>query len=147
MWGSEKTVGKNVTLITAKAEILGDIRISEALQIEGAIKGNILADPDSNAEVTIGVKGIVEGEIRAPHVVINGEVKGDVYSSEHITLNKNALVTGDVHYVMMEMVMGAKVNGKLLHVTSEQGKKGKKDPVGMIEPANLSAVDLNKSVK
>ena len=53
MWGSEKTVGKNVTLITAKAEILGDIRISEALQIEGAIKGNILADPDSNAEVTI----------------------------------------------------------------------------------------------
>jgi cytoskeletal protein CcmA (bactofilin family) len=127
MWGSEKTVGKNVTLITAKAEIQGDIRISEALQIEGAVKGNILADPDSSAEVTIGVKGIVEGEIRAPHVVINGEVKGDVYSSEHITLNKNALVTGDVHYVMMEMVMGAKVNGKLLHVPSEKGKKAKKE--------------------
>lgn len=144
MWGSEKTVAKNVTLITAKAEILGDIRISEALQIEGAIKGNILADPDSNAEVTIGVKGIVEGEIRAPHVVINGEVKGDVYSSEHITLNKNALITGDVHYVMMEMVMGAKVNGKLLHVTSEQGKKAKKDPVSTIEPASLSAVEANK---
>lgn len=127
MWGSEKNVGKNVTLITAKAEIQGDIRISEALQIEGAVKGNILADPDSNAEVTIGVKGIVEGEIRAPHIVINGEVKGDVYSSDHITLNKNGLVTGDVHYVMMEMVMGAKVNGKLLHVPSEKGKKSKKD--------------------
>jgi cytoskeletal protein CcmA (bactofilin family) len=143
MWGSEKIVGKNVTLITAKAEILGDIRISEALQIEGAIKGNILADPDSNAEVTIGVKGIVEGEIRSPHVVINGEVKGDVYSSEHITLNKNALVTGDVHYVMMEMVMGAKVNGKLLHVPTEKGKV-KRDPVGKIEPLNLSAVEVNK---
>jgi cytoskeletal protein CcmA (bactofilin family) len=127
MWGSESKVAKNVTLITAKAEIQGDIRISEALQIEGAVKGNILADPDSNAEVTIGIKGIVDGEIRAPHVVINGEVKGDVYSSEHMTLNKNALVTGDVHYVMMEMVMGAKINGKLLHVPSEKGKNTKKD--------------------
>jgi len=46
--------------------------------------------------------------------------------------------------VMMEMVMGAKVNGKLLHVTSEQGKKAKKDPISMIEPVNLSAVELNK---
>ena len=127
MWGSEKKVAKNVTLITAKAEIQGDIRISDALQIEGAVKGNILADPDSNAEVTIGMKGLVEGEIRAPHIVINGEVKGDVYSAEHITLNKNALVTGDVHYVMMEMVMGAKVNGKLLHVPSEKGKNTKKE--------------------
>lgn len=126
MWGSDKSVGKNVTLITAKAEILGDIRISEALQIEGAVKGNILADPDSSAEVTIGVKGIVEGEIRAPRIVINGEVKGDVFASDHLTLNKNGLVTGDVHYVMMEMVMGAKVNGKLLHIAAEGGKKGKK---------------------
>ena len=134
MWGSENKVAKNVTLITAKAEIQGDVRISEALQIEGAVKGNILADPDSNAEVTIGVKGIVEGEIRAPHIVINGEVKGDVYSSEHITLKKNALVTGDVHYVMMEMVMGAKVNGKLLHVPSEKDKKGNKELLTKPEP-------------
>lgn len=119
MWGSDKSTSKHVTLITANAEIQGDIRISDALQIEGAIKGNILADPDSQAEVTIGVKGIVEGEIRAPRVVINGEVSGDVYSSEHITLNKNALIKGDVHYVTIEMVMGAKVNGSLLHVPSE----------------------------
>jgi cytoskeletal protein CcmA (bactofilin family) len=142
MWGSEKTVGKNVTLITAKAEILGDIRIAEALQIEGAVKGNILADPDSSAEVTIGVKGIVEGEIRAPNVVINGEVKGDVYSSDHITLNKNALVTGDVHYVMMEMVMGAKVNGKLLHLPSEKGKKPKKDLPAKAPSPSISAAEI-----
>lgn len=149
MWGSEKNVGKNVTLITAKAEIQGDIRISEALQIEGAVKGNILADPDSSAEVTIGVKGIVEGEIRAPHVVINGEVKGDVYSSDHITLNKNALVTGDVHYVMMEMVMGAKVNGKLLHVAADKGKKGKAEAkVAFSKPASEDApANASDSVK
>ncbi len=141
MWGNETNVGKNVTLITSKAEIQGDIRISEALQVEGAVKGNILADPDSSAEVTIGVKGIVEGEIRAPHIIINGEVKGDVYSSDHITLNKNALVTGDVHYTMMEMVMGAKVNGKLLVCPSDWGKKSRKDMLTKPETNPAASVE------
>lgn len=125
MWGSNKTVANDSTVISAKAEINGDIRVSGGLHVDGRIKGNILADPDSKAPIAIGEKGVVEGEIRAPHIVIHGEVKGDVYSSEHIELAKNAVVTGNVHYVMMEMVMGAKVNGKLLHVAAEKGKKAK----------------------
>lgn len=125
MWGSSKTVANDVTLISVKAEINGDIRVSGGLHVDGRIKGNILADPDSSAAVRISDKGMVEGEIRAPNIVINGEVKGDVYSSDHVELAKKAVVTGDVHYVMMEMVMGAKVNGKLLHVAPEKGKKTK----------------------
>lgn len=123
MWGSKNNVANDVTLISVKAEIDGNIRVSGGLHVDGRIKGNILADPDSNAAVRISDKGVVEGEIRAPHVVINGEVKGNVYSSEHIELAKKAMVTGDVHYVMMEMVMGARVNGKLLHVAKEKGRK------------------------
>ncbi len=130
MWGSKQTVANDVTLISVKAEISGDIRVSGGLHVDGRIKGNILADPDSGAAVRISDKGYVEGEIRAPNIVINGEVKGDVYSSEHIELAKKAVVNGDVHYVMMEMVMGAKVNGKLLHVAAEKGKKvSKPEPV------------------
>lgn len=130
MWGSKQTVANDVTLISVKAEISGDIRVSGGLHVDGRIKGNILADPDSGAAVRISDKGYVEGEIRAPNIVINGEVKGDVFSSEHIELAKKAVVTGDVHYVMMEMVMGAKVNGKLLHVAAEKGKKvSKPEPV------------------
>lgn len=123
MWGSKSNVANDVTLISVKAEIDGDIRVSGGLHVDGRVKGNILADPDSNAAVRISDKGIVEGEIRAPNVAINGEVKGNVYSSGHIELAKKALVTGDVHYVMMEMVMGARVNGKLLHVAKEKTRK------------------------
>lgn len=125
MWGSSSKVANNETLISAKTEISGDVRVSGGLNVEGRIKGNILADPDSGSIVRISDKGLVEGEIRAPHIVINGEVKGDVYSSDHLELNKKAVINGDVHYVMMEMVMGAKVNGKLLYVASEKGKKAK----------------------
>lgn len=137
MWGNKKTVANDVTLISVKAEINGDIRVSGGLHVDGRIKGNILADPDSGAAVRISDKGLVEGEIRAPNIVINGEVKGDVYSSEHIELAKKAVVTGDVHYVMMEMVMGAKVNGKLLHVATDKSKKVK--PLTTDSSADTSA--------
>ncbi|WP_127560135.1 bactofilin family protein [Saccharospirillum alexandrii] len=145
MWGSKQTVANDVTLISVKAEISGDIRVSGGLHVDGRIKGNILADPDSGAAVRISDKGYVEGEIRAPNIVINGEVKGDVYSSEHIELAKKAVVTGDVHYVMMEMVMGAKVNGKLLHVAAEKGKKvSKPEPVEPKPVADTAMLDAGK---
>lgn len=147
MWGSKQTVANDVTLISVKAEISGDIRVSGGLHVDGRIKGNILADPDSGAAVRISDKGYVEGEIRAPNIVINGEVKGDVYSSEHIELAKKAVVTGDVHYVMMEMVMGAKVNGKLLHVAAEKGKKvSKPEPVDAKPVTEAPMLDTGKPV-
>ncbi|WP_028671874.1 bactofilin family protein [Saccharospirillum impatiens] len=147
MWGSKQTVANDVTLISVKAEISGDIRVSGGLHVDGRIKGNILADPDSGAAVRISDKGYVEGEIRAPNIVINGEVKGDVYSSEHIELAKKAVVTGDVHYVMMEMVMGAKVNGKLLHVAAEKGKKvSKPEPVDAKPVTEAPMLDAGKPV-
>lgn len=141
MWGSSSKVANNETLISAKTEISGDVRVSGGLNVEGRIKGNILADPDSGSIVRISDKGLVEGEIRAPHIVINGEVKGDVYSSDHLELNKKAVINGDVHYVMMEMVMGAKVNGKLLYVAAEKGKKAKG---GKTDTAELPALNEPK---
>lgn len=141
MWGSINNVANDVTLISVKAEVDGNIRVSGGLHVDGRVKGNILADPDSNAAVRISDKGVVEGEIRAPHVVINGEVKGNVYSSEHIELAKKANVTGDVHYVMMEMVMGARVNGKLLHVAKEKGRKkaDSREPIPALAEAEPEA--------
>ncbi len=64
-------------------------------------------------------------------IMINGRVNGNVYSSVHIELAKKAMVSGDVNYTMMEMVMGAQVNGNLIHKGAEKPRKGRKsnDPV------------------
>lgn len=123
MWSNDNKVGHYDTILSNKAEIIGDIKVNGGLHVDGKIKGNIIADDGGNAVVRISEKGIVEGEIRAPKIIINGTVIGNVYSSTHIELAQKASVTGDVHYIMMEMVMGAKVNGKLLHQTDSKDKK------------------------
>ncbi|EAT10761.1 polymer-forming cytoskeletal protein [Bermanella marisrubri] len=121
-----KNPGHFDTLISNNAEIKGDLHFSGGLHIDGKVSGNIFADADSNAVVRISETGIVEGEIKAPNIIINGRIVGNVYSASHLELAKKAMVSGDVHYVMMEMVMGAQVNGSLIHQADPKKGKGRK---------------------
>lgn len=110
------------TLISRSTEIVGDLKFSGALEVEGKIKGNIIANPDAPAEIRIRESGYVQGEIKVPTVIINGKVEADVYSSEHIELAAKARVVGNVYYNQIEMVMGSEVNGSLCHRTTEELK-------------------------
>lgn len=113
----------STTLISKSTELVGDIHFNGNLEIEGRVRGNIYAEEGSDARVRIMEKGLVEGEICVPTIVINGSVNGDVHSSKHVELAAKAAVQGNVHYNMIEMVKGAQVNGSLLY--SGAGKSGK----------------------
>lgn len=117
MWNKTKkdTLHNYDTLISSQTQITGDVYFSGGLHIDGEIRGAVVAEPDSKAVVRVSDHGVVEGEVRAPHIIINGRVDGDVFSSEHVELAANAIVNGTVHYQLIEMVMGAQVNGSLVH--------------------------------
>lgn len=108
------TGGNHTTLIARQTEVSGDLHFRGNLVIEGKVRGNISAHSDSDARLQIIDGGVVEGEIRVPHVVINGNVKGDVYAARHLELASKAMVEGNVHYKLIEMVKGAQVNGSLV---------------------------------
>jgi cytoskeletal protein CcmA (bactofilin family) len=116
MLGSKKSVfsgGGDTTLVSRETEVIGDIHFSGTLEIEGTVKGNIAARPDTDAVVRVVDKGRVEGEIRAPGVVVNGTVVGDVYSTVHLELASKGRVQGNVFYATVEMAAGSEVNGSL----------------------------------
>ena len=108
------TGGNNTTLIARHTEVTGDLHFRGNLVIEGRVNGNVSAHSDSEARLQIVDGGVVEGEIRVPNVVVNGNVKGDVYASGHLELASKAMVEGNVHYKLIEMVKGAQVNGSLV---------------------------------
>jgi cytoskeletal protein CcmA (bactofilin family) len=76
--------------------------------------------------MSVSERGLVEGEIRVPNIVLNGSVVGDVYATEHIELAAQARVTGNVYYRLIEMARGAEVNGNFVHVAEGDtfGAKG-----------------------
>jgi cytoskeletal protein CcmA (bactofilin family) len=106
---------KGVTLIAANTEVSGDVHFINQLYIDGHVTGNITADADSDATVVVSDEGSVTGEIRVPNVVVNGYVEGNVYATSRMELARNAEVKGNVYYKLIEMQLGAMVDGQLVH--------------------------------
>lgn len=118
MLGSKKSgfsVSGSTTLVSQDTVIVGDVRFSGNLDIEGLVQGNIFAEPGKDALVRLIGKGRVEGDIRAPCIIINGEVVGDVHSNKQLELASKARVKGNVFYTLVEMAAGSEVNGSLTH--------------------------------
>ena len=112
---SKSTTAKVDTIIGQQTRIEGDVHFSGGLHVDGRIKGGVIADSDSTSVLTVSEHGSVEGDVRVPTVILNGKVTGDVRSSERIELAAKARVDGDVYYNLIEMAMGAAVNGSLVH--------------------------------
>lgn len=112
------------TLFDQALEIEGDVRFGGTLDVEGTVKGNISAVDGVDALVRILEKGQVIGDIRAPKIIVDGQVNGDIYATGHLELAAKAVVNGNVHYQIIEMVKGSQVNGNLVHIETPSGKSG-----------------------
>ena len=108
------------SLIGQQSEVVGDITFGGGLHIDGTIKGNVQTDGDDHATLTLSDRGTIEGEVRVPFIILNGLVKGDVHAFEHVELASSARVEGNVYYRLIEMAMGAEVNGKLVRLADEE---------------------------
>ena len=125
------------TLIGARTVIKGDISFTGGLHVDGAVHGALVAEPGGEALLVLSDKGVIEGEVRAPHVVINGTLKGDIVASERVELAAQARVTGNIYYKLLEMAAGAQVNGQI--VREEEPRKSLPKPVA--EPAAEPVVE------
>jgi cytoskeletal protein CcmA (bactofilin family) len=85
------------SLIGQNSRIIGDFRFSGGLHIDGTVKGNVLADEDDHAMLTLSDRGTIEGEVKVPFIILNGVVKGDVHAREHVELASSARVEGNVY--------------------------------------------------
>lgn len=115
----QKTTAGVDTLIGRQTEVLGDVRFSGGLHVDGKIKGKVVANADKNATLSVSESGSIEGNVRVPNIVLNGQVVGDVHASERIQLAARARVTGNVYYKIIQMEGGATVNGQMVHETGE----------------------------
>jgi len=121
MFGSKK-IKRNPdldSLVGSNTRLCGDVHFSGGLHIDGVVKGNVIAEGEDSM-VTTSERGRVEGNVHVHNIVLNGEVIGDVYALNHIELASNARVNGNVYYNLIEMAVGAEVNGSLVHYDNRQ---------------------------
>lgn len=120
MFGSKKQPkaagirqAKFTTLIAHDIEIDGDVRFGEGLRLDGHVRGNVVAKPDSHTLLVLSDRGCVTGNVHGHDIVINGRIVGDVVAEHFVELQANAHVTGNIEYLQLRMDAGATVEGKL----------------------------------
>lgn len=106
--------GEVDTLIGRNTRIEGDVHFTGGLYVDGQVKGSLQAEPAGEAMLSISEHGQVEGEVRVPHVVVNGRLVGNIQGAEKVELLANAHVQGNIHYKLLQMAVGAAVTGQLV---------------------------------
>jgi cytoskeletal protein CcmA (bactofilin family) len=128
MFGRDsKANGRIDTLVGKSAKVQGDVEFTGGLHLDGRVAGNVRADNDPTATLSVSETGSIEGSVDVPTVVLSGSVRGDIVARDRVVLRATAKVQGNVHYGVIEMTLGAEIKGKLVPLptgavaTTQQG--------------------------
>jgi cytoskeletal protein CcmA (bactofilin family) len=96
----------SATIITSCMRVTGDLDGSDTIHIDGHVFGNITV----TNTLVIGQSGIVEGNIEAKNVIINGELKGRIKCD-----NLEVMQTGKVSKSIeaKHLILDGKIQGDI----------------------------------
>ncbi|QXO72521.1 bactofilin family protein [Morganella morganii] len=80
--------GKSITIVGSGCEITGDIMPGGNIEIYGKVKGNINA---GTFKVSVMEKGVIEGDVTAEYVSVNGLMMGTCCAKNTEILQKGGL--------------------------------------------------------
>ncbi len=101
------------SLIGTGTHITGDVLFRDGLRVDGEVSGRLLADSAGPTLLVVSETAQIKGEVRAGHVIINGQVHGPVVATELLELQPKARIHGTVTYAALEMHQGATIDGTL----------------------------------
>jgi cytoskeletal protein CcmA (bactofilin family) len=136
---NEKPCNTIDTLVGSRTELKGDLTFSGGLRVDGKLKGNVTARGEGNSTLILSENALIIGNVTVPHVIVNGTIKGTVKASERIELQPKAEVVGDIYYKVMEVALGAVINGNLVREVGEMGKD--KAPVARLKPVGAGGTE------
>ena len=97
------------TLIGAGTLYRGDFTGSDHYIVYGQVEGSSEID----GHIVLGATGRWTGTISARHVVIAGEVVGDVIAGEKLELKETARIRGNITAPVIAMAEGALYDGEI----------------------------------
>ena len=95
--------------IASGSVLKGEITGREGIRIFGRLEGN----PGSDGLVRVYEQGSVHGNIHAPYVVLEGELKGNIIAAKHVELRSPARMNGRIETEILAVAEGCILEGKV----------------------------------
>ncbi len=111
------------TFLGPNCVIDGTVGGSEAVMIEGTVKGKIAL----TADLRIGTKARVEATVHARNVTIEGKLTGDVSADDRVELIATATVDGNIKAPRIVVAEGARFRGSV-DMGSARPRDGEQPP-------------------
>ena len=98
----------STSLLSKNVKIEGEIEGPENFHVEGYIKGSIKLSGD----IFVGNTGIVEADVEAKNIVIQGEVTGNVLVRKQLEIHPSGKLIGDCSAASIDIKEGAVFEGR-----------------------------------
>lgn len=132
--------GRIDTLIGRGTRLRGELEFIGGLHVDGEHAGDLRGGEGSMpSTLWVGEPGRVRGNVEVAIAVIDGEVIGHVRGSDRVVLGAKARVTGDVTYGVIEMTLGARVDGRLIPLAATAATAI--EPTVAVTPAGAATAD------
>ena len=98
----------SISLLSKNVRIEGEIQGPENLHVEGYLKGAV----ELSGDIFIGNTGIVEADVEAKNIVIQGEVAGNVKAHQQLEIHPTGKLVGDCTAASIDIKEGAVFEGR-----------------------------------
>jgi cytoskeletal protein CcmA (bactofilin family) len=105
----EDRVGPAESVVAAGTKFKGTIRGPESVRVSGEFEGEI----ESQGLVRVQKDARVQARLRAPYVIIEGELTGNIEEAEHVELRARCRVVGDINAKVIAIAYGGFFEGKI----------------------------------
>jgi cytoskeletal protein CcmA (bactofilin family) len=110
----------STSLLSKNVRIEGEIQGPENLHVEGYIKGAV----ELSGDIFIGNTGIVEADVEAKNIVIQGEVTGNVKARRQLEIYPTGKLVGDCSAASIDIKEGAVFEGRSNMIKSPGASAG-----------------------
>ncbi len=116
--------------MSKNVKIEGEIEGPENLHVEGYIKGAVALSGD----IFVGNTGIVEADLEAKNIVIQGEVTGNVTAHQQLEIHPSGKLLGDCTATSIDIKEGAVFEGRSMMMKSARAAAGRPPTPASIQP-------------
>lgn len=120
------TSGASMSLVSENISIEGELVGEENILINGRVTGAIKLKGD----LVVGQSGVVEADVEADTVVIQGTVKGNVTARNHLEIQATGKMIGDITARSIDIKEGSAFEGR-----SRMLKSSRDEPVSAVFPS------------